>query len=64
MTTSTVQRVATIAVFGIGALFARPTIADGLVTTHRVSATLSNEAVATAVTACAQHGYAVTDNVS
>ena len=53
MTTSTVQRVATIAVFGIGALFARPTIADGLVTTHRVSATLSNEAVATAVTACA-----------
>jgi uncharacterized protein GlcG (DUF336 family) len=59
MTTSTVQRVAAIAVFGIGAAFARPTIADGLVTTHRVSATLSNEAVATAVAACAQQGYAV-----
>jgi uncharacterized protein GlcG (DUF336 family) len=60
ITTSTVQRVAAIAVFGIGAVFARPTIADGLVTTHRVSATLANEAVAAAVAACAQQGYAVT----
>ena len=59
MTTSTVQRVAAIMVFGIGAVFARPTIADGLVTTHRVSVTLANEAVATAVAACAQQGYAV-----
>jgi uncharacterized protein GlcG (DUF336 family) len=61
MTKSTVQWFAATAIFGIVAgVFARPALADGLLTTHRVSATLSNEAVATAVAACAQQGYSVT----
>lgn len=41
--------------FGIGAAHAQ-----GLVTTHRLSAPLANEAVGAAVAACLANGYAVT----
>jgi len=38
---------------------ASPSFAQGLLTTHRVPATLANEAVAEAVAHCASQGYAV-----
>jgi uncharacterized protein GlcG (DUF336 family) len=37
-----------------------PAIAQGLITEHRLSAALANEAVAEAVAVCAKNGYAVT----
>ena len=43
------------------AVLVRPTsAADGLLSTHRISATLANEAVAAAVAACAAQGYGET----
>jgi uncharacterized protein GlcG (DUF336 family) len=39
---------------------ASPAAADGLLTTHRISASLANEAVGTAVATCAGQGYTVT----
>ena len=47
------------ALAGVAAL-ASPAAADGLLTTHRISASLANEAVGTAVATCAGQGYAVT----
>lgn len=41
---------------GIGS----PGAAEGLLTTHRISASLANEAVGTAVATCTGQGYAVT----
>lgn len=43
----------------LAALVGLPAQAQGLVTTHRVSAPLANEAVAAAVAQCASQGYAV-----
>jgi uncharacterized protein GlcG (DUF336 family) len=44
----------------IAALAASATLAQGLITEHRLSAGLANEAVAEAVASCAKSGYAVT----
>jgi len=37
--------------------FATPVLAEGLLTTHRIPASLANEAVAAAVAQCASQGY-------
>jgi uncharacterized protein GlcG (DUF336 family) len=44
----------------VAGLLTMPVRADGLLTTHRLSAALANEAVGVAVATCAQSGYRVT----
>src|SRR5258706_14602313 len=45
-------------VLGVSALAATPAFAQGLLTTHRISAPLALEAVGAAVASCASQGYA------
>ena len=46
--------------FALAVIAATPAVAQGLVATHRISATIANELVAAAVTACKQKNYDVT----
>ncbi len=54
------HRILALAAFGVAAIAnIHAASAQGLITTHRVSAALANEAVGMAVAACAAKGYAV-----
>jgi uncharacterized protein GlcG (DUF336 family) len=52
-----------ICTFGIAAALAAPAGAQGVLTTHRLSAALAAEAVTEAVAACAKQGYHVTATI-
>jgi uncharacterized protein GlcG (DUF336 family) len=54
------HRVIAMAALAVTAAGVHAAGAQGLLTTHRVSAALANEAVGVAVAACAEKGYAVT----
>ena len=61
MTGSTVARAIGIAAMGLAAGFSAPSaLAQGLVTSHRVSSVLAGELVTGAVAACKDQGYNVT----
>jgi uncharacterized protein GlcG (DUF336 family) len=53
------SRLIALAALGVAALSASGAQAQGLLTTHRVSGALANEAVGAAVAACAAKGYSV-----
>jgi uncharacterized protein GlcG (DUF336 family) len=54
---------ALIGMFGIAILLATPAAAQGVLTTHRLSAALAAEAVTEAVAACTKQGYHVTATI-